>query len=108
MERERKEGGVNGYQELAGEGVDSEGALGVGEEFADPDTPRGDPEQKGLGRRLHPEYPKPPDCHKLEAGGENSLDTEAAAQAEVDLYGAQGFGGSAEEEVIRHFCPYQQ
>jgi hypothetical protein len=45
MERDRKEGGVNGYQEFAGEGVDSEGALGVGEEFADPDTPRGDPEQ---------------------------------------------------------------
>jgi hypothetical protein len=39
VERDRKEGGVNGYQEFAG------GALGVGEEFADPDTPRGDPEQ---------------------------------------------------------------
>jgi hypothetical protein len=38
-ERERKEGGVNGYQELAGKGVDSVGALGVGEEFADSDTP---------------------------------------------------------------------
>jgi hypothetical protein len=38
-ERERKEGGVNGYQELAGEGVDPVGAPGVGEEFADPDTP---------------------------------------------------------------------
>jgi hypothetical protein len=35
-ERERKEGGVNGYQELAGEEFDSVGAHGVGEEFADP------------------------------------------------------------------------
>jgi hypothetical protein len=40
MRRERKEGGVNGYQELAGDGVDPVGdPPGVGEEFADPGTP---------------------------------------------------------------------